>query len=153
MTSDRIAKEKSVSWFPYPWPLLIASSLRRRFQQNQEDCTITVLELLPTVTENVLEALPSERYAQELQQKKKERLGRNIGTSDGVPSELSSATSAKDDDGRSLSSFQSESYFHTSQVATSSSGDAEARPPRTKVQLWNNLKISGECPLACKPKM
>ncbi|KAL9102914.1 MAG: hypothetical protein Q9163_002006 [Psora crenata] len=127
MTSDRIAKE----------------NLRRRFRQNQEDCTITVLELLPTVAENILEALPSERITQELQQRRADRLGRSAGTSDITTSELSSRTpSTKDDDSKSLSSFQSESYVHASQIATSTSDGGEQRAPRSKVQLWHELKIS-----------
>ena len=140
-TSDRIAKEKCVSPLHNYSAPLTASSLRRRFLQNQEDCTITVLELLPTVTENVLEALPSEKITQELQQKKAERLGRSAAASEIAPSEQSSgAPSAVEEDAKSLSS---ESYIHASQVATSSSsGGGEARQARSKVQLWNELKIS-----------
>lgn len=127
MAGNRIAKE----------------NLRRRFQHNQEDCTITVLELLPTVAENIIEALPSEKITQQLQQKKAERLGKSAGTSDAAPSELSSGTPiAADEDGRSLSSFQSEGYVHASQLRASSSGNGESRPPSSKAQLWNDLKIS-----------
>ncbi|KAG8532103.1 uncharacterized protein KY384_003740 [Bacidia gigantensis] len=102
MASGRVAKEK--------------------FQQNQEDCTITVLELLPTVTENILDALPSESITQELQQRKAERLGRSAGASELAPSESSAALSTTEEDGKSLSS---ESYVHASQV-----------------QLWTELKIN-----------
>lgn len=127
LAGDRIAKE----------------NLRRRFQHNQEDCTITVLELLPTVAENIIEALPSEKITQQLQQKKAERMGKSAGMSDVAPSELSSGTpSAADEDGRSLSSFQSESYVHASQMGASSSGNGESRPLASKAQLWNDLKIS-----------
>ena len=142
MTSDRIAKEKLVSLISCQFIASLTScSLRRRFQQNQEDCTITVLELLPTVTENVLEALNAERITQELQQKKAERLGRSSANSEIAPSELSScAPSAIDEDGKSLSS---ESYIHASQVATSSSsGAGEANQARSKAQLWNELKVN-----------
>ena len=100
------------------------------------------MELLPTVTENILEALSSERITEELQQKKAKRLERSAGTSEIAPSEYSSgAASTKDEDSKSLSSFQSESYVHASQVATSSSEAGEQKPQRTKVQLWNDLKI------------
>lgn len=126
-------------------PLIISSfldltfhSLRRRFQQNQEDCTITVLELLPTMAQNVLEALPSESISKELQQKRSQRLNKSAG-----PSELSSGTlSAADEDGRSLSSFPSESFVHASQMEASSTGDRESRVTKSKAQLWNELKIS-----------
>lgn len=124
---------------------LRSCSLRRRFQQNQEDCTITVLALLPTATENIVEALPVESITHELQQKKSERL-RSVDTLDTVPSELSSGPpSVTDDDGRSLASFQSSSYVHASQMETSNSGmgDSELRiPSKTKAQLWNELKIN-----------
>ncbi|MCJ1337470.1 peroxin [Bachmanniomyces sp. S44760] len=129
MSIDRIARE----------------NLRRRFQQNQEDCTFTVLALLPTAAENILDALPVESITYELQQKKAERLGRSTGTSEGAPSESSGPASAIDEDGKSLSSFQTESYIHTSQIAPSSSGDGEAgsqKPRKTKPQLWNELKIT-----------
>lgn len=127
-----------------PSQQLICLSLRRRFQQNQEDCTITVLELLPTVTENILEALPSEKIAEEIQQKKAQRLGRNAGISDNAPSDISSTTpgTAAEVDSKSLSSLQSESYVHASQMGASSSSGGEARPPRNKTQLWGELKVS-----------
>lgn len=118
----------------------LSYSLRRRFQQNQEDCTFTVLALLPTATENIVEALPVEDITRNLQQKKAERLGRSEGgTPD--PSVASGPTSATDDDGRSLSSFQSESYIHASQTEASSS-DGKLAPRISKAQLWNELKIS-----------
>ena len=124
---------------------LRSCSLRRRFQQNQEDCTITVLALLPTATENIVEALPVESITHELQQKKSDR-SRSADTLDAVPTELSSEPpSVTDDDGRSLASFQSSSYAHASQMETSSSGigDSELRnPSKTKAQLWNELKIN-----------
>ncbi|EED18227.1 peroxisomal membrane protein (Pex3), putative [Talaromyces stipitatus ATCC 10500] len=125
MNSDRIAKE----------------NLRRRFEQNQADCTFTVLALLPTATENILEALPVEELTQELQRKRAERLARASG-SDVLTSEPSSSTapSVVEEDGKSLTSFQADSYIHASQVADSTTSDPE-RPRRTKAQLWNDVKI------------
>ena len=141
MAGDRIAKEKYLLLeLPRSFPSLTTTSLRRRFQQNQEDCTITVLELLPTVSENIIEALPSEKILDELQQKKAQRLGRGTGTSDVAQSDLSSGTpSAIDEDGKSISS---ESYVHASQMASSGVGNGEPRPGRSKAQLWGELKIS-----------
>ncbi|KAI9700383.1 MAG: peroxin [Candelina mexicana] len=133
MSDDRISRE----------------NLRRRFEQNQEDCTFTVLALLPTATENILEALSVESITQELQHKRAERLGRSSAASEGPHSELSSGTpSVADDDGKSLGSFRSESYVHASQMADSQVGSSEGKqqePPRTrksKAQLWNDLKIN-----------
>ncbi|KAL9031566.1 MAG: hypothetical protein Q9196_000414 [Gyalolechia fulgens] len=130
MAEDRVAKE----------------NLRRRFQQNQEDCTITVLALLPTATENVLEALPVERITQDLQQKKAERLGRTAGSLDSpAPLPSSGPSSVTDDDGKSLASLQTDSYVHASQMAASSASGGEpgaSRPTKSKAQLWADLKIT-----------
>ena len=104
------------------------------------------------MAESIIEALPSEKITQQLQQKKVERLGKSAGTSDIAPSELSSGTpSAADEDGRSLSSFQSESYVHASQMAASSSGNDGSRPSSSKAQLWYDLKISCPCPESAFP--
>ena len=105
-----------------------------------------MLELLPTVAENIIEALPCEKITQQLQQKKAERLGKTAGTPEKMPLDLSSGTpSVVDEDGRSLSSFQSESYVHTSQIGASSSGNGRTGLVPSKAQLWNDLKISCEC--------
>lgn len=125
-------------------------SLRRRFEQNQEDCTFTVLAILPTATENILDAIPVEQILEELQQHKAERLARSVG-----PSEVASsaAPSVTDEDGKSLTSFQSESYVHASQItdgekgvasgsAAGAEGSAEKKPKKSKVQMWNEMKIS-----------
>lgn len=124
MTSDRIAKE----------------NLRRRFEQNQADCTFTVLALLPTATENILEALPVEELTHELQRKRAERLARSSG-SDVLTSEPSSSAppSVAEEDGKSLGSFQADSFIHASQLADSTTSDE--RPRRSKAQLWNDVKI------------
>jgi hypothetical protein len=42
--------------------------LRRRFIQNQEDCTFTLLALLPTLSAQILTELDVERLTHELQQ-------------------------------------------------------------------------------------
>lgn len=134
MSSDRIARE----------------NLRRRFEQNQEDCTYTVLALLPTATDNILQELQTERITFELQQHKAAKLAR-----DGEPhsSELGSGPpSVTDDDSKSMVSMQSESGVHTSQMGLPGSAAAGEGPQdggqqaqklrKTKMQLWNDLKIS-----------
>jgi peroxin-3 len=111
--------------------------LRRRFEQNQTDCTFTILALLPTVTENVLEALPVEQLTHELQQKKAERLARTTG--EGAPSEFSSSPpSIRDGETASFSSLQSSVFIHASQLVE----DGSSRPRRSKAQLWNEIKIA-----------
>jgi len=130
--------------------LIVICSLRRRFEQNQEDCTFTVLALLPTATDNILQELQTERITFELQQQKAAKLARD---GEPHPSELGSGPpSVTDDDGRSMASLQSESGVHASQMgipSATSAGDGPQdggqqaqRLRRTKVQLWNDLKIS-----------
>lgn len=122
------------------------ASLRRRFEQNQEDCTYTVLALLPTVRDEIIGSLPVEQITEQLQQERQERLKKLGGASDAASSEFPSApASVTDDDGRSLASLQSGSYIHTSQMASSSLGGAEGsqpRPKRSKAQLWQDMKIN-----------
>ncbi|KAF7173871.1 hypothetical protein CNMCM5623_006121 [Aspergillus felis] len=127
MSSDRIARE----------------NLRRRFEQNQTDCTYTVLALLPTAAEDILEALPVEELTKELQKKRAERLAR-LQAGEGTVSDLSSVSpSAADDDRRSLSSFQSDGFVRTSQSGEPAiDGEGPARVKRNKTQLWNEVKIT-----------
>jgi peroxin-3 len=142
MSDERIAKE----------------NLRRRFEQNQEDCTFTVLAILPTATEKILDAIPVEQVLEELQRQKAERLSRSVGPSEIASSAPPSVADTTEDDGRS-SSAQTESYVHASQVAldgegsvVSTEGGAESTASKEKVkaskkskaQLWNEMKIS--CP-------
>lgn len=130
--------------------LTIHDSLRRRFEQNQEDCTFTVLAILPTATDNILQALPVEQTLSELQKQKAERLQRSVAPSDIASTDApSEAPSAVDDDNRSLKSFQSESIVHASQVVDRSNGDGKSegaflappKPKKSKAQLWNDMKI------------
>ena len=131
---------------------LLLYSLRRRFEQNQEDCTFTVLALLPSATDNVLVELETERITFELQQQKAAKLARN---GELHPSELGSGPpSMTDDDSKSMASLQSESGVHASQIAVPSAStvaegalDGKQQSPKakkTKLQLWNDLKISGK---------
>ncbi|KAF2861987.1 Peroxin-3 [Piedraia hortae CBS 480.64] len=106
MTEDRVAKE----------------NLQRRFRQNQEDCTYTVLALLPTVREEVFSALPVEQISEQLQQERQERLQRG-----GVRSD---ASSVPDED----KSVTSSGYVDAA---------AEHSPPRRKrAELWEEMKIN-----------
>lgn len=126
--------------------------MRRRFEQNQEDCTFTVLALLPTATDNILAELETERITFELQQQKAAKLARG---GEVHPSELGSGPpSVTDDDGRSMASLQSESGIHASQMGhppqglvgdgSQDGGQQVQKAKKSKLQLWNDLKISGE---------
>ena len=122
-------------------------SLRRRFNQNQEDCTFTVLALLPTAVDDVLDAFPVENITRELQQQRTDRSARSIGGSDITPSEFSSASATcAVEDSKSATSGQTDGFLHTSQLGSSSldvstPGDA-TKSRKTKTQLWNELKIN-----------
>jgi peroxin-3 len=138
-------------------------SLRRRFEQNQEDCTFTVLALLPTATTNILEAMNTEKITYDIQQMKG-----SIATTKSVKSIGStsppSTTDANtvDEDGRSVVSLpsHSDSNMSVSQImglpplegpkapapapAPAAQESAQPKPRRTKRQLWDDLTISGE---------
>jgi peroxin-3 len=94
--------------------------------------------------------LETERITFELQQQKAAKLARG---GEGHPSEMgSSPPSVTDDDGRSMISLQSESGIHASQVnipptsapqdGVQDGGQQVQKPRKTKLQLWNDLKIS-----------
>ncbi|CAK7263959.1 peroxin [Sporothrix epigloea] len=146
MSSDRIAKE----------------NLRRRFEQNQEDCTFTVLALLPTVTANVLEAMNTEAITYQIQNMKTgsavvaARSVRSEGADSHRPPSIADTLATEDED-RSMASLQSESGVHASQVvlpaqtsartpaAATTSGAPQKdtpQPRKSKRQLWDDLTIS-----------
>ncbi|KAK1986823.1 peroxin-3 [Colletotrichum cereale] len=133
MGSDRIAKE----------------NLRRRFEQNQEDCTFTVLALLPSATTNILEAMNTEKITYEIQKMKGQTKSLKAGENVAPPSIAD--TTMTEDDGRSMvsSSVQSESGVHASMVTGSASQDGGAaaaaaaqKNKKSKRQLWDDLTIS-----------
>ncbi|PNY23768.1 Peroxisomal biogenesis factor 3 [Tolypocladium capitatum] len=137
MGSDRIAKE----------------NLRRRFEQNQEDCTFTVLALLPTATANVVGALNTEQITYEIQQIKGSAKSLKAGSAESTASPPSIAdTAMTEEDGKSMASLQSESGIHASQITTPSPFAAAAdagqqdgavhKTRKTKRQLWDDLTIS-----------
>ncbi|KAI2626726.1 Peroxin-3 [Hypoxylon sp. NC1633] len=136
MSSDRIAKE----------------NLRRRFEQNQEDCTFTVLALLPTATANILEAMNTENITLEIQQMKGNTKGlRGSGESSATPPSIADTTMTEEE-GKSIASLQSESGVHASQVtlpSVSNTGEGSQdssqvvqKSRKTKRQLWDDLTIS-----------
>ncbi|KAF9775806.1 hypothetical protein IL306_006060 [Fusarium sp. DS 682] len=133
MSSDRIAKE----------------NLRRRFEQNQEDCTFTVLALLPSATTAIIEAMNTEQITFEIQQMKATKAIKNGGPESAAPPSIADTT-LTEDDGKSMAG-QSESGVQASQAPTSSpfnaGGDANKetpKPRKTKRQLWDDVTISGE---------
>ncbi|KID91076.1 Peroxin-3 family protein [Metarhizium guizhouense ARSEF 977] len=142
MSSDRIAKE----------------NLRRRFEQNQEDCTFTVLALLPTATSNVMAAMNTEQITYEIQQIKGSTKGLKSGATESTSPPSIADTTMTEEDGKSMAtsaSIQSESGIHASQIVSPTPFSAAAgqdgqqdgaSAPRvsrkTKRQLWDDLTIS-----------
>ncbi|KAI5208566.1 hypothetical protein E4T39_01371 [Aureobasidium subglaciale] len=116
-------------------------NLRRRFEQNQEDCTYTVLALLPTIREEIISTLPVEDITNELQRQRSEKLSRSAGQSEAASSDFPSAPASTIDDSASMSSFQTGSYIHASQMVESQDGKSLLKK-KTKAQLWNDMKIS-----------
>lgn len=53
-------------------------SLRKRFQQNQEDCTFTILALVPTLGDRILEEMNVEGVTHELQMQSKAAKARSL---------------------------------------------------------------------------
>jgi peroxin-3 len=126
--------------------LTIYHSLRRRFEQNQEDCTFTVLALLPSATTAIIEAMNTEQITLEIQQMKATKAVKNGGNESAAPPSIADTT-LTEEDGKS----QSESGVHPSQIPTSSpfnaGGEANKeapKPRKTKRQLWDDVTISGE---------
>jgi peroxin-3 len=116
-----------------------------------------VLAILPTATENLLDAVPVEQVLEELQKQKAQRLARSVGPSEIASSAPPSVADAAEDDAKS-SSFQSEGYVHASQMAGDADGESvatagsaqgstapgERKSTRSKAQLWSEMKISCE---------
>ncbi|KAI5306023.1 peroxin, partial [Ascosphaera atra] len=123
-------------------------NLRRRFEQNQTDCTFTVLALLPTATEHILEDLPVEQITAELHQLKARRQSRLSQSEPGANTDAASSAGDQQAQGQGETQNQegtsSESFVHASQ-AQSDAAAAERPAPakkRTRVQIWNELKIT-----------
>ncbi|GAW21739.1 hypothetical protein ANO14919_112640 [Xylariales sp. No.14919] len=135
MSSDRIAKE----------------NLRRRFEQNQEDCTFTVLALLPAATTNILETMNTENITLEIQQTKSAARSARGGESLAAPPSIADTTMTEEE-GKNIASLHSESGVHASQMvlpSVSSTADvaqdgdlALQKARKTKRQLWDDLTIS-----------
>lgn len=132
-------------------------SLRRRFEQNQEDCTFTVLALLPTATTNILEAMNTEKITYEIQQMKGSATAKTKSIGSLSPPTALSEANTVDDDGRSTVSVTSEAGVHMSQISVPSAALPEGieapapeapttpqKPRKTKRQLWDDLTISCE---------
>ncbi|KAL2886635.1 Peroxisomal biogenesis factor 3 [Ceratocystis lukuohia] len=131
LSSERVSKE----------------NLRRRFEQNQEDCTFTVLALLPTATQNIIDAMNTENITYQIQRVKgTSRAGSTATLSTAGPPSLAD-TAITEDDGRST---YSESGIHVSQIVLPSQLTAPAIPatvPEDQVES-TDVPVEAEAPAA-----
>ena len=102
-----------------------------------------MLALLPTIREEIISALPVEDMTNELQRQRAEKLAKSAGPSEAASSEYPSAPASTIDDSASMSSFQTGSYIHASQMSDSQDARSLLKK-KSKAQLWNDMKISCE---------
>lgn len=102
-----------------------------------------MLALLPTIREEIIGALPVEDITNELQRQRSEKLARSAGPSEAASSDFPSAPPSTIDDSASMSSFQTGSYIHASQMGDSQDARSLLKK-KSKAQLWNDMKISCE---------
>lgn len=127
---DRLATERAAK-----------ENLRRRFEQNQQDATFTIMALLPGLSQDVLEKYQVENITKELQAKRTERVVRGPLSDAGV-SDISNltgpteATSGENGGGDELT----ESGISI-RGTESSTLEVNVKPKKSKTQLWQDLKI------------
>jgi peroxin-3 len=97
-----------------------------------------VLAILPTATENILDAIPVEQVLEELQRQKAERLSRSVGPSEIGTSAPPSVADTAEDDGKSSSA--------PAPPEGSPAVAEEKKSKKSKAQLWSEMKISCKYP-------
>uniref|UniRef100_A0A060T8S8 Peroxin-3 n=1 Tax=Blastobotrys adeninivorans TaxID=409370 RepID=A0A060T8S8_BLAAD len=108
---DRLATERAAR-----------ENLKRRFEQNQQDATFTIMALLPSLGSQMSSQFPVEKTTAELQAKRTERasskqmIESTETMSDSLPSVSSVASSVVRDDGE------------------------DNKPRKSKTELWSELK-------------
>ncbi|ANB11994.1 Pex3p [Sugiyamaella lignohabitans] len=150
---DRLATERQAR-----------ENLKRRFEQNQEDATFTIMALLPSLASQIMEKYPVEKITQELQAKRTERIATtaaiaNEAVTNGTPSlndsvqTLPSETSGNTPIPANSSSPAVANEGNTTNASTGPSAPAsltgswsvteDAAPvvKKTKTELWRDLKI------------
>lgn len=126
---DRIASERAGK-----------ENLRRRFEQNQQDATFTIMALLPGLSEDVLDKYQVEKITKELQAKRTERVTSGKGPqSEAGASDISNLTgpteaTSGDNDAKGLS--DSNININDTEAST-----VEISVRKSKSELWQDLKI------------
>ena len=126
---------------------MFISSLRRRFLQNQEDCTFTLLALLPTLSAQIMEEMDVEDLTHQLQQlssSKPKTADSSIAMGDSIVSLAGSeSTSATE----SASSSDPDKLVHPSSSSTSSSAaqqDGSVPAPASTSSSGEEVEAEGE---------
>ncbi|KAA8916542.1 hypothetical protein TRICI_001308 [Trichomonascus ciferrii] len=125
---DRLATERAAK-----------ENLKRRFEQNQQDATFTIMALLPSLSGQVMERYPVEKITQELQAKRGEKRApaASVAASD-LPSETSINSSSVSAEHQP----QPQQNDDTATVAVQERQEGgEGTTKKTKTQLWKELKI------------
>lgn len=125
------------------------TSLRRRFEQNQEDATYTIMALLPTLSSDIIDTFPVEALTQELQAKRTEKaiLRSSSKALSDATSDISNVTTGlvpkntSDEDTKAEN--EEDSIVMKQEAGSESIVQVEKAPKKSKTQLWQELKI--EC--------
>ncbi|KAJ1971231.1 peroxin [Dimargaris xerosporica] len=109
---------------------MLQENLRRRFEQNQQDCTFTVMSLLPALCEPILDTMNVERLVQTLKEYRKP------GASTHSPAQSTDSS----DHARSPSAGSTRSHS----PASHDGGPAAdlIHPTKSKVELWEEIKLT-----------
>ncbi|KAJ3167135.1 peroxin [Geranomyces variabilis] len=116
------------------------SNVKRRFEQNLQDCTFAVGSLLPTLGENLFEELNVELVTAQLQQTRQAAAAKGEGST-----ELGAATTTTTT--TTPAAAQPPAQPPTTSVdkvtATNTAADASEgpKPKKGKIELWQELKI------------
>lgn len=130
---DRLATERAAK-----------ENLKRRFEQNQQDATFTIMALLPSLANQITEKYPVEKITQELQAKRGEKT--NNKTSATITSEPDSESRMSDSvqtlpSETSAASEQQQQQTSEQQEVSSVETQSLHQPKKSKTQLWKDLKI------------
>ena len=105
-------------------PLTGTPSLKRRFEQNQQDCTLTLLSLLPTIVEDLFTKMNVEQLTEQLKRNRQSTTTVTAATTATTTTNTTSTTTA---------------------TATANAADSdEAR--QAKLEMWERLKIYSRFP-------
>ncbi|KAJ1966636.1 peroxin [Dispira parvispora] len=94
---------------------LFQDNLRRRFEQNLQDCTFTVMSLLPTLCDPLLDSMNVERLVQTLKEYRKSPI-----------------------EGTSVTAHSETESSHPEMTSVSTD---EVHPTKSRVELWEEIKL------------